>query len=166
MEPDKNGVKICQSDQHMPLLECFSKKKASLAARRISKLTGHGKHLFRLYAASRPFPFFPKTVTVTRNYLKASTRNNTKYGSIYNNWSLPTLFKERDRRTILSISDVLNKLSLSGYEFSSICCAYYQKYCLSGVPTDLSTGSGGNAIIMTPHLLINLGIKYEVCKAC
>lgn len=103
------------SNQYAPISECFSDSRASLAVRRLSKLTAYGKHYFQLYAASNPCPFFLKAVTVTRNYLKSSTRNNTKSGSIYNNWSLPTLFQEGDRREMVRVPDVLTKLFLSEF---------------------------------------------------
>lgn len=150
MDIPNSTVPTFHSRRCAPLVECFLESKATLATRRLSNLTAYGKHHFQLYASSNPFPLFPKTVTVTRNYVKSSTKNNTKSGSIYNNWSLPTMFQQEDRRRILRVPDVLKKLTISQSEFSSICQTYFQKYRLSGVPTDLSTWSGGENDTIDP----------------
>lgn len=124
--------------------EAFGHQRVKRAYARLSALEQPGDYEFHLNTASYPLPFCPERIKVTREELKHSNFNGLRLGSVFNNWTLSTIFL-REERNLISVDDLRTKyLKMSQVEFMRLQRLYFEKNSITGDAEDLTTWSRAN----------------------
>lgn len=114
---------------------------------RLANIEKSGNYLFFLNTATHPLPFHPRAVPLRREKLRSSTKNGKQKGSVYNNFSLVSVFcqadddsdNNNDRRRVISLETALKRCRISEEKFLEKAIRFHKYFMLDGNPNNMAT---------------------------
>lgn len=113
---------------------------------RLANIQKSGSYLFFLNTATHPLPFHPRAVPLRREKLKSSTKNGEQKGSVYNNFSLVTVFgqpkddaENNDRKHVISLETALKRCRVTEKRFLEKAIRFHKYFMLEGNPNNITT---------------------------